>query len=445
MSIQLPPALGWVAYLAVGESWPQGDEDKLRELSEVWQEAAEELRAISHEVGPSVSGVLEGVAGSVAGQFGEFVAAFLRNLPQTAKSAEQLAELARTTAVELQYAKYMILVQLAWMALEITQWALYAPQVVPGIVAAGRAAVKMILRRLAVSIAAGIGLMTGMDVVVQSLQMLMGDRTRWNVRNTLGMVASGAIGGVIGGAVPVLGDLLVPKAANSLVGKLALGGVTGLVTTVAQDVLLGGKSALAGAFTSGAAEAFSGGGRRFRWKKPTGRDINSLDVRIPDLPDPDLSRLETGTPGQLGQLGQLGQWARAFPVSRLCWLLQVAAMSQSPRPTATPSRRRLNVRRGASRWRSCSPSRRCPRGVSRRLSRPSRSLPSRPSRSLPSRPSRSSPSRSSPSRPSRSPPSRPSRSTPSRSSPSTPGTSARTAWTLSARWPSPPPTAGTRR
>ena len=128
MSILLPPALSWVAYLAVGENWPQGDEDKLRELSEAWQEAAQELLAISREVGPSVSGVLQSMAGPVAGQFREFIETFLRHLPQTAKSAQQLARLAETTAVELQYAKYMILVQLAWMAFEISQFALYAPR-----------------------------------------------------------------------------------------------------------------------------------------------------------------------------------------------------------------------------------------------------------------------------------------------------------------------------
>ncbi len=313
MSILLPPALAWVAYLAVGENWPQGDEDKLRELSEAWEEAAGELLAISREVGPSVSGVLESMAGPVVGQFREFVGTFLKNLPQTAKSADQLARLARVTAVELQYAKYMILVQLAWMAFEITQFALYAPQVVPAIVAAGRAAVRMILRRLLISMVAGVGLMVGMDVAVQTFQMMMGDRTRWNAQNTLSMLKAGAIGGAIGGALPMVAGAVVPKFADSLVGKLVVGGATGLVTTVAQDTLLGGKSGLAGAFTSGAAEAFSGGGRRFRWQKPQGMKVNPIDVKIPDPADFDLSQLETtpllDQPGGGGRPGGGGQAA----------------------------------------------------------------------------------------------------------------------------------------
>ena len=185
---------------------------------------------------------------------------------------------------------------------------------VPAIVAAGRAAVRMILRRLLISMVAGIGLMVGMDVAVQTFQMMLGDRTRWNAQNTLGMLKAGAIGGAIGGALPMVAGKVVPKFADLLVGKLAVGGVTGLVTTVAQDVLLGGSSALAGAFTSGAAEAFSGGGRRFRWQKPQGRDVNSLDVKLPDLPDLDLSQLESDAlpllwdpPGGGGRPGGGGQ------------------------------------------------------------------------------------------------------------------------------------------
>ena len=36
MSIQIPPELNWVVEIAAGQSWPQGDEDQLSELGDVW-------------------------------------------------------------------------------------------------------------------------------------------------------------------------------------------------------------------------------------------------------------------------------------------------------------------------------------------------------------------------------------------------------------------------
>ena len=265
MSINIPPSLGWVANLAVGDAWPKGDEDKLRALGEAWEEAARAMVAISSEVGPSVNGVLSGVAGSVLQEFVDFVEKFLRNLPQMAQSADQLSRLAKKTSVEVQYAKYMILLQLVWMAIEITQWILYAPAVVPAIVAAGRLAVRMIVRRLLMSMAIGIGMMVGMDAAVQGLQMLMGNRTEWNTGATLNALKSGAIGGAVGGLTFGGAAAFLPRASSTLIGKLITGGITGVVTTVAQDAATGGHSSIVSAFTSGLLEAFEGGGRRFRW------------------------------------------------------------------------------------------------------------------------------------------------------------------------------------
>ncbi len=300
MSINIPPSLGWVANLAVGDSWPKADEDKLRALGQAWEEAAQEMAAINREVGPSVSGVLAGVAGPVLQEFVDFVEKFMQNLPQMAQSADQLARMAKKTAVEVQYAKYMILLQLAWMAFEIAQWILYAPAVLPAIVTAGRLAVRMIVRRLLVSMAMGIGLMVGMDAAIQGLQMLMGNRTEWNTQATLSAVASGAVGGAIGGATFGLAAAFLPRPAQTLIGKLITGGITGIATTVAQDALLGGHSGIASAFTSGMMEGLSGGGRRFRWQKPEGMDVNPPNVNIPQLPgmpDLDLLQPQPGGPG----------------------------------------------------------------------------------------------------------------------------------------------------
>ncbi|MEU3343204.1 hypothetical protein [Streptomyces sp. NPDC006668] len=279
-----------MANLAVGQQWPQGDEDKLLALGRAWEEAAQELVAPDSQMGPSVNGVLESVAGRVAEAFRDNVEQVLASLAQMAGSAHQLAELATTTGVEIEYAKYMIIVQLVWMAAEIGQWVLFAPEAVPAIVAAGRAAVQMILRRLMMSIAAGVGVTVGLDAAVQALQMLKDDRTRWNVYNTLQAAESGAVGGAIGGLTFGGPGVLTPRFAESLVGKLALGAVTGVVTTEAMYAVFGGESGIASAFTSGALGAISGGGRRVR---RLGGDAVEIDPVPPRLPD-DNNSAEAG-------------------------------------------------------------------------------------------------------------------------------------------------------
>ena len=42
MSIEIPPALQWVSYLA-GSKWPQGDEDGLWRIGEHWHASATEM------------------------------------------------------------------------------------------------------------------------------------------------------------------------------------------------------------------------------------------------------------------------------------------------------------------------------------------------------------------------------------------------------------------
>src|ERR1700753_3365178 len=131
MSVNLPPALSWVAYLAVGQSWPKGDEDKLRALGEAWDEAAQQLVNLADEIGPAGQGVLNSVGGQVAEEFNSFLSQLQSNIPEMAKSAGQLGELGKNTGVQIEYSKYMILGQLIWLAAEIAQGAFFAPQAIP--------------------------------------------------------------------------------------------------------------------------------------------------------------------------------------------------------------------------------------------------------------------------------------------------------------------------
>ena len=290
MSINLPPELDWVAKLAVGQSWPQGDEDKLLELGDAWNEAAQQLVTITASIDPATSGVLSNLGGTVADQFQSFVTQLQSNMPDMSDAAGQLGQLSRNTGVQVEYSKYMILAQLVWLAAEIVQLAFWAPEAVPAAITAARLVVMMILKRLLTSVAMGIGFMVGMDVAIQGIQMLKGDRTKWDVQDTISAVESGAISGAIGGIFSGVGDVVMPKFAGSLIGKGLIGGASGVVSTAAMDGIFGGEGDFGATLSSGILGAVIGGGggrRRFGGGDDSDTDIN-VDLKLPPTPDLDL-------------------------------------------------------------------------------------------------------------------------------------------------------------
>ncbi|TDT97834.1 hypothetical protein EDD99_6027 [Streptomyces sp. 846.5] len=278
MSIELPSWLAWVATLAVGQHWPKGDEDGLRVLGEAWEEAAQQLVAIGEEIGPATQGVLSNIGGSVANEFKSFVTQLQSNLPDMAQAAGQMGTLGKETGVQVEYAKYMILAQLAWLAVEIVDLSWWAPEAVPAAITAARVAVWMILRRLLTSIASGIGFMVGMDALIQAIQLLKGDRTHWDWQSTLSAVESGAIAGAIGGIIGEGAGHIAPGLAKNIIGKGIIGGATGVASSAALTGIFGGTNNFGEAFAGGAIGSMLGGGGR---KGGEGAHVPKED--IPDI------------------------------------------------------------------------------------------------------------------------------------------------------------------
>lgn len=304
MSVEMPPELAWVARLAVGQSWPKGDEDNLHALGQAWNEAAQELKGISGQLGASGNGVLESVGGQVADEFRAFVTQLESSLPEMAESANQLGKLGRHTGVQVEYSKYMILGQLILLAAQIAQWIFFAPEVIPLAITAARVAVKMILRRLLISVATGVALNVGLDVAVQTIQFLKGDRTEWSTDNTVSAVVSGAIGGAVGGIFFGAGSVLAPKFAHSLFGKGILGAATGLGTSgIMYGIYHSGESEFGSSITAGALGALGGGGkRRFGGKGDTVK-VDPVHVNVPGALTFDLPGLLSAAKDELSDPG----------------------------------------------------------------------------------------------------------------------------------------------
>ncbi|MGW0999550.1 WXG100-like domain-containing protein, partial [Streptomyces sp. NPDC002523] len=57
MTIKLPSEFDWVARLTVGQAWPDGDEDRLRDFADVWHENASQMVALAESLDPATRGV----------------------------------------------------------------------------------------------------------------------------------------------------------------------------------------------------------------------------------------------------------------------------------------------------------------------------------------------------------------------------------------------------
>ncbi|KUO09356.1 scabin-related ADP-ribosyltransferase [Streptomyces sp. DSM 15324] len=251
MSLMLPPGLNWLAQITVGENWPRADEDKMRQVAARQREAGIRLAQLSNQLGPVIGQVLESMSGSAASEFTRFMRRLRTTLPQMSSSSHQLGKSAKDAALQVEYAKLMIIMQMILMAIEIAHWLVVAPAAVPGIVAAGRVTVRQIMRRLFLSILGEVAAEVGLDAVAQTIQILRGDRTSWDRNMTLDAVKGGVIGGAVGGLVAGAAGRFTPRATQSAVGQGMIEGVTGVVEGGVSNALLNDDSEAWMNFVSG--------------------------------------------------------------------------------------------------------------------------------------------------------------------------------------------------
>ncbi|MFI9274622.1 hypothetical protein ACIGXM_28525 [Kitasatospora sp. NPDC052896] len=310
MSIELPPALSWVASLAAGSHWPKGDEDAMAAVAEAWEDAERRLIELTEQIGDAGRAVLAHIGGQVADMFKQFTQSLESSTPDIGGAAGQLAQAARNTGVQLQHAKLMILAQLVWLANEIADLSFWAPEAIPAAVTSARVAITMIARRLLTSIAAGAAFMAGMDFGIQAIQHLMHDRTTWDWSSVASSAESGAIGGGTGGGIGAGAGAISKKAANSLIGKAVIGGAGGMAGSTVLSGIFGGPNDFALAGAGGAISGALGGGkgRGGGGAKPS---VGPIDVHLPPglhLPEgaDNPSGFGVKEPGGLGTHGPDG-------------------------------------------------------------------------------------------------------------------------------------------
>ncbi|MFJ8152638.1 hypothetical protein [Streptomyces sp. NPDC094468] len=312
--LQMPDAVASVAALIVGQNWPKGSETGLRQLGEAWGEGARQLRGLSGELGAAGGAVLDSVGGRIADEFRDFVTEMEKMVPGLAESAGQMSDLSGRTALQVEYAKAMIITQSILVFLQILHFLLFAlPEAVPVVVAGGRAIVTMLVKNLLVSVGSGVALNLVSDVLVQVGQFIAGHRHEWDKDATVSAVESGAIGGAVGGLVFGAGRAWKPRFAESLGGKLLLGGVTGGLTEGITYAIWGDEtSAFGSAITSGVIGVLEGG-RKFRFAGAAGGAEIHVNTHVPHLPGiPDVgSGLTTEASADAGAGASAGAGERA--------------------------------------------------------------------------------------------------------------------------------------
>ncbi|SDX31809.1 Papain fold toxin 1, glutamine deamidase [Amycolatopsis xylanica] len=306
--MEMPDEVKWLLPIVVGESWPEGDEDKLRELAKAWHSASEALSPVAQMGSTAAKDILANWTGDSAQAFGEqwkkFVdgdEAYFKSLGDAAKA---LGDSCDQTALDVEYTKYMIIISLIILAAQIVAMiAAAAPSLgtstagIPIAQAATRVTVQMLFRQLmekvaqqgfkmvakellqtflkqglkkiAKEVAVNVAMNVGMDAGIQGLQMAKGDRKEWDWNKTKDGAISGAVGGVIGAGTGSVSKAMRGEEGFGVVGQAVKGAVEGAGETIGtaavtgklgelklSDIAMGASGGAVGGGVDGAKEHF---------------------------------------------------------------------------------------------------------------------------------------------------------------------------------------------
>ena len=331
MGMEFPEDVKWLLPIVVGEHWPEGDEDKLRELRDAWQAAAEALEPIVEAANDASGEVLSTWTGQSAIQFqtmwDKFVTGDEAYFTNLLNACNALAKSADSTALDVEYTKYMIIASLIILAIQIAAMIAAAAFTFGGSTAgivpaqmATRMTVQMVfkqlvqkllqegfrkvamqlLKRLGKEVLINVAMNLALDVGIQGLQVAKGDRQigDWDFTKTGGALASGVAGGVAGaaghaipkGATKGLQDSVAGQVVDRAAREAARGAVEGVATTVGQAALTGDlghlkMQDLAMGASAGAVDRGTGGAKdQINTIKDFNADIAAGNIKVDSPP-----------------------------------------------------------------------------------------------------------------------------------------------------------------
>ncbi|SCL21525.1 Calpain family cysteine protease [Micromonospora nigra] len=304
-----------ICWVSAGEGWPSGDEDSMRELADAWREMADLLSETLAEADPAVMKILQAWGGGAGEAFGALWNQIgvdpNTGLPLVQEVAAAYAGGCDAAALEIEYAKLTVLIAVmitviaVFVALLMAWLGGVSAGAIPGILAAGRQAVTVAMRRLIAQMGrqlltrAGMraalrmagtkvgqivtsqGFRQGMsrlgrelveeigeeliiDVGAQAYQMNSGERTRWDTSRTVTAGLGGAYGAVLGTGLSAAARRVAPRMPVSF-------SPSGLTFPGSGVVRWGSNSLAAGmqnAVVSPAASVLANGTMTGQWAMP---------------------------------------------------------------------------------------------------------------------------------------------------------------------------------
>ncbi|WP_157163030.1 hypothetical protein [Actinoalloteichus spitiensis] len=260
--MELPQSLQWVASLALGADWPEGDETQLRVMRDAWSQASGDVEAVIRTAREAANAAGATMEGETAEQFEAYWSEFEDYLQQLAAMSEQLSTGCGDMALEVEHAKISIYIALAALAIQIT--AMLASAVVsfgtssagiPVATAATQFTIRQILMTLLRNILLNIATNLATDYGIQLFQVARGDRSTLDHGNFVNHVVNGVIQGAGQTAGGVVTDA-IPRGASRGFGEAAArGAATGAAGGFAQGAtefaLQGGAHELSGGAVGG--------------------------------------------------------------------------------------------------------------------------------------------------------------------------------------------------
>ncbi|GLL07552.1 toxin glutamine deamidase domain-containing protein [Dactylosporangium matsuzakiense] len=258
-----------VCIIGGGSAWPEGNEDHLRDLAHAWQDLGTELNGLLNNADTIAMQVAQAWGGDAGEAFNTYWNALAvgpeHGLPQVADIAMNYSAAAENAAMEIEYAKLVLMITLVVTVITIVICQILAAFTFGGSEAAAGAAVATartiagrVLQRLIAWVGKGIvrklfvkfvihevqqiAFSVGTDYLAQQIQIAEGTRRELDTHSLLNSLVSGAVTGAltfplnfvhlpVKNALPrVAANAAVHGASNALIMPASMMLTTGFMT-----------------------------------------------------------------------------------------------------------------------------------------------------------------------------------------------------------------------
>ncbi|HVQ92522.1 MAG TPA: hypothetical protein VMU51_15910, partial [Mycobacteriales bacterium] len=306
MAIEVPEWAQTIFLIGTGETWPHLNEDDLWSLAAAWADTAIDLNELIGQVNQAAIGAKLALQGDAGEAFSQAILSFTENnprlIPALAEGAEGLAKYADKTALDVQYAKWIILAQLVPLVYSIYQLIAASYETfgaslagIPPLIELGQWIAKSVILKLIQAIVFSVVMQMGFDIAVQAAQFAAGTRKSWDWDKTKSSAITGVVGGIFGQILHgAAGKMFGHKFAESFVSHVVLGAVHEYGTEVFSNAVQGeGFKGSPFSLTAGGTEGLLDWGKHriSHSRQASHVNINLPHVDIPSLSTPSLEAL----------------------------------------------------------------------------------------------------------------------------------------------------------